>query len=369
MRFLPGHIFPAAALLLACSLLSFRSAAQANLVPNGGFEDYLLLPTEIGQFRRAFPWATFAPGNQPADYFHRQAKPRTGAPDNFIGRQEPRGGDGYGGFLLYLNSKDEYTEFIQVPLMGTLQAGEAYQVEMYVSLAEDSEYAVDGLGLYFSAQPPLLAQGHYARLQPQISNASKNILADKQQWMRVAGTFTAQGDERFLTIGNFKPRQQNTVRKVKTERREKEPYKYAYYFFDDIRVSPVKPAAAIPAEYFGPLAPNQAVALKNIHFALDEATLLPASLPELNRLYELLAQSPQLRIWLEGHTDNTHTAAYNQKLSEDRARAVQDYLVAKGIAASRLQTRGHGSSQPVAANNTEAGRQQNRRVEFRIIGE
>jgi OOP family OmpA-OmpF porin len=366
MRFFPANILAGLGLLL--SLLPFSSAAQPTLVPNGGFEDYLLLPTEIGQFRRAFPWTTFAPGNQPADYFHRQAKPRTGVPDNFIGHQEPRAGDGYGGFLLYLNAKDEYTEFIQVPLMGALQAGEAYYAEMYVSLAEDSEFAVDGLGLYFSAQPPLLAQGHYARLQPQVSNPHKNILVDKQQWTKIAGTFTARGDERFLTIGNFTPRQQNSIKKVKTGRREKEPYKYAYYFFDDIRVSPVNPPPAAPG-YFGPLAVNQAVVLKNIHFATDEATLLPASLPELDRLYEFLSHSPQRRIWLEGHTDNTHTAAYNQKLSENRALAVKDYLVAKGIAAARLQTRGFGSSRPVADNHTAAGQQQNRRVEFRLTGE
>ena len=366
MPFLPPNAFAAAACVLSFSLLSLPGAAQVNLVPNAGFEDHLLLPTEIGQFRRAYPWTTYAPGNQPADYFHRQARPRTGIPDNFIGRQEPQAGDGYGGFLLYLNAKHEYTEFIQVPLTGTLQAGQAYYAEIYVSLAEDSEYAVDGLGLYFSAKPPLLAQGHYARLQPQVSNPEKNILLDKQQWTKVAGTFTARGGERYLTIGNFKPRQQNAIKKVKTGRTEKEPYKYAYYFFDEVRVSPLNPPA-IANQYFGPLAPDQAVVLQHIQFEIDQATLLPASLPELDRLYGLLSHSPQIRIWLEGHTDNTHTDAYNQQLSENRARAVKEYLVAKGIDAARLQTRGFGSSRPVADNNTAAGQQQNRRVAFRII--
>lgn len=369
MRFIPLQTLAAAGLLIRLSLLSFAGAAQTNLVPNAGFEDYLLLPTEIGQFRRAYPWTTFAPGNQPADYFHRQARPRTGIPLNFIGHQEPRAGDGYGGFLLYLNAKEEYTEFVQVALTQTLQAGQPYYAEVYVSLAEDSEFAVDGLGLYFSAQPPLLAQGHYARLQPQVSNPDKQVLLDKQQWIKIAGTFTARGDERYLTIGNFKPRQQNTIKKVKTDRREKEPYKYAYYYFDEVRVSPVNPPPAATAEYFGKLTPGQAVVLQNIHFAIDQATLLPASLQELDRLYELLARSPQLRIQLEGHTDNTHTPAYNQKLSEDRARAVEQYLVARGIAPARLQTRGYGSSRPVADNNTAAGQQLNRRVEFRILQE
>ena len=348
-------------------LLSNKGQAQINFVPNAGFEENNGIPTEIGQFRLAEPWITFAPGNQPADYFNRAAKERTGVPHNFIGTQEPKAGDAYGGFLLYLNSRQEYTEFVQVPLTTELKAGEEYYAEFYVSLAEDSEFAVDGIGMHFAVRPPLLMQGGYAQLQPQVSNPAKNIIQDKNNWVKVAGQFTAQGGERFLTIGNFKTRTQNTVKKVKTTRAEKEPYKYAYYYLDEVTVKPVRPQTPQPEEYFGNLATTQPVVLKNVFFAVDEATLLLVSLPELDQLYALLQQKPAMRIALSGHTDNTNTAAYNQKLSEDRAQAVKEYLVQKGISANRLRTKGYGDTRPVADNTTEAGKSQNRRVEFQVI--
>jgi len=354
--------------LFACFFcLKLNGQAPTNLVPNGGFEENNGIPTEIGQFGLAQPWITFAPGNQPADYFNRAAKERTGVPHNFIGTQEPKSGDAYGGFLLYLNSRQEYFEFIQVPLTAALKAGEEYYAEFYVSLAEDSEFAVDGIGMHFAVRPPLLMQGGYALVQPQVSNPTKNIILDKTNWIKISGQFKARGGERFLTIGNFKTRPANTVKKVKTNRSEKEPYKYAYYYLDEVTVKPVGTQPQITEEYFGNLATNQPVVLKNIFFAVDKATLLPESLPELDQLYALLQGKPDLRIALAGHTDNTNTATYNQKLSEDRAQAVKEYLVQKGIATNRLSTKGYGDTRPIADNKTEIGESQNRRVEFQAV--
>jgi len=354
--------------LIACIFcFQINGQAQTNLVPNGGFEENNGIPTEIGQFRLAYPWITFAPGNQPADYFNRAAKERTGVPHNFIGTQEPKTGDAYGGFLLYLNSRQEYTEFIQVPLTEDLKAGAEYYAEFYVSLAEDSEFAVDGIGMHFAVSPPLLMQGGYTQLQPQVSNPTKNIILDKKNWVKISGQFKAQGGEQLLTIGNFKTRPLNTVKKVKTNRAEKEPYKYAYYYLDDVTVRPVHSQPLASEEYFGDLAENQPVVLRNVLFEVDKASLLPTSLPELDRLYALLQSKPDWRIALAGHTDNTNTTAYNQKLSEDRAEAIKVYLVQKGIAPARLITKGYGDTRPIADNTTEIGKSQNRRVEFQVI--
>jgi len=354
--------------LLSCGIsFQINGQTQNNLVPNPGFEENNGIPTEIGQFGLARPWITFAPGNQPADYFNRAAKARTGVPHNFIGTQEPKTGDAYGGFLLYLNSRQEYSEFVQVPLTAALKAGEDYYAEFYVSLAEDSEFAVDGIGMHFAIRPPLLMQGGYAQLQPQVSNPTKNIILDKTNWVKISGQFKAQGGEQLLTIGNFKTRPLNTVKKVKTDREEKEPYKYAYYYLDDVTVKPVRSQPVAPEEYFGDLAANQPIVLRNVLFEVDKASLLPTSLPELNRLYALLQSKPNWRIALAGHTDNTNTTTYNQKLSEDRAEAVKVYLVQKGISPDRLSAKGYGDTQPVADNATEMGKSQNRRVEFRVI--
>lgn len=108
--------------------------------------------------------------------------------------------------------------------------------------------------------------------------------------------------------------------------------------------------------------------LRNVYFDFDKSTLRPESKTELDRLVALLKALPDISIELSGHTDNRGSATYNKKLSEDRALAVVNYLVAAGIDQKRLTYRGYGFEQPIASNETDAGRQLNRRTEFRITG-
>lgn len=110
------------------------------------------------------------------------------------------------------------------------------------------------------------------------------------------------------------------------------------------------------------------IALRNIFFDIGKSTLRPESNSELDRLVKLLKDVPTLKIELSGHTDNTGSATLNNELSKARAEAVVTYVKGKGIAANRLTAEGYGSSKPVASNNTEAGRQENRRTEFKITG-
>lgn len=112
---------------------------------------------------------------------------------------------------------------------------------------------------------------------------------------------------------------------------------------------------------------GQTIILNNIFFDSGKATLRPQSYAELGILYKLLADNPKIRVEISGHTDNVGSASLNQKLSQDRARAVVEYLVSRGIEASRLEFKGYGFEKPIASNLTEAGRQENRRTEFKIL--
>jgi outer membrane protein OmpA-like peptidoglycan-associated protein len=103
--------------------------------------------------------------------------------------------------------------------------------------------------------------------------------------------------------------------------------------------------------------------LNNVLFDTDSYNLKPESEEELNRLTAFLKNNPDIKAELHGHTDNQGTPAYNQKLSEQRAKAVVEYLVAHGIQANRLSSKGFGDQQPIADNNTEKGRKQNRRTD------
>lgn len=111
-------------------------------------------------------------------------------------------------------------------------------------------------------------------------------------------------------------------------------------------------------------APSRPVVLRNVFFETGSAELLPASTNELNRLVSLLEETPTLRIQISGHTDNVGDDASNQILSQNRAKAVYDYLIRQGIAAERLRFVGFGESKPIETNETVEGRARNRRTEF-----
>ncbi len=110
-----------------------------------------------------------------------------------------------------------------------------------------------------------------------------------------------------------------------------------------------------------------AVALRNIFFEFASSDLLPESYPELDRVAQLLKRYPDIVVEIAGHTDSIGSDAYNQRLSEARARSVRQYLIKKGISPDRLVARGYGEKQPIADNSTEEGRALNRRVEIRIL--
>ena len=113
---------------------------------------------------------------------------------------------------------------------------------------------------------------------------------------------------------------------------------------------------------------GESVVLKNVFFDFNLSVLKPESQVELDKLFVLLRQNPQMRVEISGHTDNVGSEEHNLTLSENRAKAVFNYLVSKGIREDRMRFSGYGYSVPIAPNDTEEGRALNRRTEFKIIG-
>lgn len=107
--------------------------------------------------------------------------------------------------------------------------------------------------------------------------------------------------------------------------------------------------------------------LGDVLFDVDRAEPKPGALTDLQRLADLLKTDPERSVLIEGHTDSTGPAQHNDELSRQRADAVASVLIRDGVDPSRIQTRGFGSSAPLATNSTEAGRQQNRRVEIVVL--
>lgn len=120
----------------------------------------------------------------------------------------------------------------------------------------------------------------------------------------------------------------------------------------------------IPLE---PLHPNATVILKNIFFDVNRYELKSESSTELDNIVELLKENPSLKIQINGHTDNVGKPSDNLKLSNNRANAVIQYLIGKGIDAKRLSSKGWGETKPLADNSNEQGRAQNRRTEMKVV--
>ena len=110
------------------------------------------------------------------------------------------------------------------------------------------------------------------------------------------------------------------------------------------------------------------IVMRNIFFDFDKASLRPESNLELDRLRKVMLDYPNMKIEISGHTDNKGSADYNRKLSQSRAKSVLDYLVKKGISPDRMTFAGYGFDRPLSPNDTEEGRQLNRRTEFEIKG-
>lgn len=109
------------------------------------------------------------------------------------------------------------------------------------------------------------------------------------------------------------------------------------------------------------------IVLKNIFYDFNKATLGSESVSELNRMVMLMKDNPALKIEISSHTDSKGSDPYNLKLSQERAQSVVNYLIGSGIEKTRLVAKGYGETQPIEKNDTEQGRQMNRRTEFKVL--
>ncbi|MEZ4801445.1 MAG: OmpA family protein [Gelidibacter sp.] len=375
------------------TILSFitHCVFSQNLVLNPSFERYNRCPELIGTFSyNVENWST--PNLGTTDFFSNCSK--SVGNTNYNGSQKPNDGNSYAGFYLY--SPGNYREYIQGEISETLDMGKEYRMVFYISLAENSTDAIKNIGVLFTEEqlgfpktdsnknPNLkkIAQKQFNQKNEKFIKPNKYTINqyelieiqdsaffnNTQDWTKVSIVYTAKGFEKYFSIGNF---QSNG--KTKThEQLYSKSHRFAYYYVDDVSIESME---QLPSREFiledKPLdtsfESNRIYIFKNVLFDFDKSELLSVSIEELDKLSKYLNRNQETSIEIYGHTDNVGTAKRNKELSLQRAKAVSDYLIAHGLNAERIKWFGYGSSKPMTSNQSEQGRAQNRRVEFKLI--
>ncbi len=344
-------------LVFTVSVLFFASSvhAQKNLVPNPSFEEYEQCPSNYGKenYIEAKHWSNY---HYTPDYFNECAtNENVGVPSNFFGFQKASDGKAYVGLTVYHNSAPN--ELLGMELIEPIKKGKRYKFSIKVSLAEKySNYATDNIGILFTNTPETAHDcGRY-------HFKSDKVIKDADSWTTIEGIFIADSDYKHMLIGNFFDRTKTTIEKIASDR-----YEASYYFLDEVSVVELSDISK-PAEFSNKstLKKGSTFILKNIFFDVNKDILKAESYKELDLLVALLTEHPKTNINIVGHTDAVGKDEDNLVLSKKRSVAVLNYLVSKGIAKERLQSIGMGESDPIATNNTEEGRAQNRRVAFTI---
>lgn len=417
-------------------LINFSSAQ--NLVPNPGFEEAWTCPESFtkDRIKDILPkW--FVPNFGTPDYFNKCNHTDVGIPNNFTGSMPAREGNGYIGIILkesfnpddvkYEPNKDEYSrEYISAKLLKPLKYSKLYCVSFDYCLAKLSDYAVDGIGVYFSKDKLKIKNDGIISVKQQLFKKGK-LLQTKNKWEEFCGVIMARGGEKYITIGNFTATKEIQYSKIDSAGNEFMS-KYAYYLIDNVKVFPIEndfecgcsgTGTEVLKEYsvsnkntekdknsknnkdnttsnkdnkinkndtdskdskdekvgkniqgvdnIKEVKSGISVTLNNIFFALEQSKLTEESFVELEKLVAFMEENPDIKIEISGHSDSTGTNAFNMKLSEERAKAVADYLRGKKIKKKRLSWKGYGNTMPLVSNDTEERRAQNRRVEFKII--
>lgn len=382
------HTIPIHFLFICLSCLHNCCLLSQNLVPNPSFENVVYFDSVNNT-----NWHRVQKNDTPEYFNFNPNHAHNNIFSEYCGGIKPKSGEGFVGIFCYrVNQKRNIRnirEFIETPLIAVLQKDSLYRIEISLSLDKESNCAIKNFGVYFS-EFSIQTSKNYISLskKPQIKFNS-TYLDSTNGWITLQAIYKAKGLEKYLTIGNFQTdRTTKTIKMVPDVASEKKlkwnlakHEKAAYYYIDNVNVIKV-PSIHIfkstdnhleekilddPIFNVNELKVDSAIVLRNINFEFNKHHLLPISYSELNKLYKLLVSNPNMRIKLEGHTDNIGGYEFNLELSIKRIEAVASFLIDKGIKPDRIEYAGYSFLFPLHSNDTEEGRKKNRRVSFKIL--
>ena len=385
-------------IFLNINLFSQQNKNKINYVKNASFEELEKIPcfwirSPKDFYKYMIYWRI--PTNTTPDIITTLSNPKCwcnpASRKQSLGKQLARTGNNMMGIKTYGNGDNGavlcWHEYIEGKLTKPLVKGKEYYIEFWIRhLAVSSLYS-NNIGVLLTDTIIKTHEKVAIYATPQINQG--RIIKTEDKWEKISGIIRAKKNYKYITIGNFYHDKQTHIIKSKTGTR-----RGAYYYIDDILIRPKKqgdkPTTLHPVKMILPaekkisstkkdslididISKTQELKIgvtyniKNINFETGKAKLTTKSLPKLDKLVEYLNKNTDIKIQINGHTDNVGTEKFNIRLSENRAKAVKNYLETKGISANRITCKGYGSSQPIATNYTQKGRNKNRRVEFKIL--
>lgn len=216
--------------LFTCLLSHFTHLHAQDRIPNGGFEYYYSCPIGTGALSLAPPWNS--PNQGTPDLLNICPGPvcPTCVPDNDPGYQMPKKGNGYAGFVALSNmDSTSYREYAQVKLSAPLTKNVEYTIKFHLSLADESLFALDEIGVVFSETELSASHDHFIDSVPGIVSTDGDYLDDTHGWMVVSGNYKAKGGEEYLIFGNFKAGNETDTLRMNPNLPSQFRY-YSYYY-------------------------------------------------------------------------------------------------------------------------------------------
>ena len=206
-------------------------------------------------------------------------------------------------------------------------------------------------------------------LDPSLSITLEGTVYDKKEGIATAANVVLNGEKDFLNefnvddFGDYQLKLPAAGKYIFTVTKEG-----FFDLTDSILVRQKKRYQNVRKDlYLTPIEVGASVVLENIFFDFDKTTLRSESFPELDKVVDFLNRNPDITVEIGGHTDSKGSDQYNKNLSQGRAESVRSYLLDQNIDPFRISAKGYGEEVPIATNNTDEGRQTNRRVEFTIL--
>jgi len=293
------------------------------------------------------------PDNQTL-YFSSDGHPGMGGLDIFMSRRQPDGEWGEPVNLGYpINTSGDEA---------SLLVGPSGDIAYFSSDRPGGRGGLDlySFALYDAAKPQKVAylKGHVMDVDTKASLAANFELIDLATGNLSVSSTSNPGNGEFVVV---LPAGKNYALNVSREN---------YLFYSEhfeMKDSKSAREPYLKDIYLKPIKAGESIVLNNIFYETAKYDLKNESKIELDKLVSFMKKNPKVKIEISGHTDNVGSKPSNQVLSVNRAKSVVEYLVAHGIANTRLTSKGYGDSKPIAENNSEAGRAKNRRTELTIV--